>query len=143
MGITLDQASAETELNGTYSDGRRTLRFETMRQPMERGALQPPMERDYYIALRVIDSTGRTLLLLSEDRIPSHWVREGRPTPGREQPIEPETFRLALEAAHAVKQLELPRHLHPEQALLAQQLAFFGSHPVRPPPGEAPARGGP
>lgn len=143
VGITLDEASAETGLNGAYSDGQRTLRFETVRQPMERGALQPSLERDYYIALRVIDSTGRTFLTLSEDKIPSHWVREGQPAPGREQPVEPEMFRLALEAAQAVKQLKLPRDLQPEQALLAQQLALFGSHPIRLPPGEPPARGGP
>jgi hypothetical protein len=143
VGIILDEVSAAKGLNGAYSDGQRTLRFETVRQPMERGALQPPLERDYYIALRVIDSTGRTFLILSEDKIPSHWVREAQPAPGREQPVEPEMLRLALEAAQAVKQLKLPRDLQPEQALLAQQLALFGSHPVRLPPREPPANAGP
>lgn len=143
MGITLDEASAETGLNGTYGDGRRTLRFETVRQPMERGALHPPLERDYYIALRVLDSAGRTFLTLSEDKIPSQWIREGQLTQGREQSVEPELFRLALEAAQAIRQLKLPRELLPEQELLVQQLSLFSSHPIRLPPGEPPAKRGP
>ena len=143
VGITLDQTSPETGLNGTYGDGQRSLRFETVRQPMDRGALHPPLPRDYYIALRVMDSTGRTLLTLSEDKLPSQWAREEQPEQGRELPVEPELFRVALEAAQAVRQLKLPRDLQPEQALLVQQLSLFGSHPLRQPPGGPPARGGP
>lgn len=134
VGLTLDQASAEAGLKGAYSDGQRTLRFETVRQPVERGAMQPPLERDYYIALRLIDSTGRTFLVLSEDKVPTHWKGDTQPAPGRGLPLEPEMFRLAVEAAQAVKQLKLPRELQPEQALLAQQLAQFGSHPPPLPP---------
>ena len=135
MGITLDRSNGEKGLNGYYSDGQRTIRFETTRQPMEWGAAHPQLERDYYIALRVIDSTGRTILILSEDKVSDRWLQEAQPAPGREQPVGPEMLRLALEAAQAVKQLKLPRDLQPEQELLAQQLAHFGSHPIpRPPP---------
>jgi hypothetical protein len=140
VGIKLDQTNSTKGLNGSYSDGQRTLRFETMRQPVDRRGVQPPLERDHYIALRVVDSTGRTLVLMSEDGIPGQWLREAEPAPDRLQPVEPEVFRLALEAAQAVKQITLPPGVQAEQALLAQQLADFGSRPspapLRQPPGE-------
>jgi hypothetical protein len=138
VGITLDETGAETGLNGIYSDGQRTLRFETARQPVERGAMQPPLQRDYYIALRVMDSAGRTFMVVAEDKVPDRWIQEEQPAPRREQPVGPELFQLALEAAQAVRQLKLPRDLQPEQALLAQQLALLGSRPM-PPMREPPA----
>ena len=133
MGITLDKA--EEGVSGYYSDGRGTIRFETMRQSIERGAVHPPLERDYYIALRVIDvSTGSAFIILSEDKVPERWLKEAQLAQGREQPVRPEMSRLALEAAQALKRLKLSRDLQPEQELLGQQLAYFGSHPMPQPP---------
>jgi hypothetical protein len=112
---------------GRFVAGKSALHFETARLPRSADAQTDHPERDYDVALRLLDGEGQTLLIMTEgDVVPDQWKLEvSEAVPGRA--ADPAVLKMAAKAARRVGALQLGADLQVEKSLLASQLASLAN----------------
>lgn len=123
--LQLSTANPTDGLSGRYVDGDLELRFETARTNRPKGGAYDgeQLERDYDIAIRLLNKHGHTFYTLTEGHHPEHWSVDSK---NPAAPIEQATYFLARSAAAEVKDLKMPPEVQGEQILLAQLLRSLG-----------------
>lgn len=131
LQLTLEKASTVDGLEGSFGSDSEALHFETARMPLQAGEGRED-GRDFDLALRIMDSTGHTLVLVKEGyRVPETWN-----IPSNEErqprPIPSSAYTMAGAAADALEMHQFDRQLSPETAQLIYLLRFFAQQNIRP-----------
>lgn len=121
VALTIDSATAADGITGSYAGAEERLQFATARMPRDEVAASDD-GRDFDIAIRLQDSTGTLLLLMTEGHAaPESWSVAGPP---RKEGTE--IYGLARMAADALDERELDIEVRLDAELLKQQLRLFG-----------------
>lgn len=106
------------------------IHFETARLPRDPGEQTEHPDRAYDVALRLVDGTGRTLLVLTEgDALPEGWA----PAAPDARPVDAAVIQMAGTAGRRGA-LRLGAGRDVEQSLLTSQLALLSRVADRPAP---------
>ena len=127
LAIEVHASSATIDTTeGKLIAGRSAIHFEAVRLPRDPNEQTEHPDRDYDVALRLVDGTGRTLSVLTEGHsMPEAW--EAAVVEARPRAIDPAVLKMAAAAARSRGGMKLGPGREVEESLLTSQLALLGS----------------
>jgi hypothetical protein len=110
---------------GRLVAGESVIHFETLRLPRDPREQTEHPDRDYDVALRLVDGDGQAVLIMTEGHaIPEAWKTTAVEAGPR--PVNPAILKMAASAARRGRPLQLGAGRAVEASLLASQLALLG-----------------
>lgn len=127
-GVAIEVHSANGTIDsarGRLVAGKSVIHFETARLPRDPREQTEHPDRNYDVALRLVDGFGRTILILTEGHsTPDAW--KAAAVEAQPRPLDPAILRMAAVAGRGGR-LQLGAGRQVEESLLTSQLALLAS----------------